>query len=254
MVMSHDRSGRPPPVAPPLYSTRTHADSVALVCFIFCTHAAMCQLDFQTNIWISISMDGLNTEKTENYYVAQTASSHEKVKVKPLSEREDRITLTLPCVCCVCLCVCGCSFDAIGLDSAAGGGSAASRSVSRGSSTTAAPGETAACLLLLPCVPGRRGSFLYRSSDSDSELSPMSLSRKQSAATSESSASVTASQLYCLCLSRPLNEILFLLLDLSFSACRMSSRLLVRFSGGKFGETAPHFFAGNGLGSSANFS
>jgi len=97
----------PPPVAPPLYSTRTHADSVALVCFIFCTHAAMCQLDFQTNIWISISMDGLNTEKkTENYYVAQTASSHEKVKVKPLSEREDRITLTLPCVCCVCVCVC----------------------------------------------------------------------------------------------------------------------------------------------------
>lgn len=74
------------------------------------------------------------------------------------------------------------SFDAIGLGTAG----SASRSVSRGSSSGA--GETAACLLLLPSVPGRRGSFLYRSSDSDSELSPMSLSRKHSAATSDSSA------------------------------------------------------------------
>jgi len=196
-------------------------------------------------------MDGLNTEKkTENYYVAQTASSHEKVKVKPLSEREDRITLTLPCVCCVCVCVC--MWMQFRCDRA---GQRWRRWVC--GIEVGVPGQQydgCACLLLLPCVPGRRGSFLYRSSDSDSELSPMSLSRKQSAATSESSASVTASQLYCLCLSRPLNEILFLLLDLSFSACRMSSRLLVRFSGGKFGETAPHFFAGNGLGSSANFS
>jgi len=79
----------------------------------------------------------------------------------------------------------GCSFDAIGLENAG-----MSRSASRGSSTTGV-GDPAACLLLLPSVPGRRGSFLYRSSDSDSELSPMSLSRKHSAATSDSSASVT---------------------------------------------------------------
>jgi len=78
-----------------------------------------------------------------------------------------------------------CSFDAIGLENAG----TVSRSASRGSATGA--GETAACLLLLPSAPGRRGSFLYRSSDSDSELSPMSLSRKHSAATSDSSASVT---------------------------------------------------------------
>jgi len=77
------------------------------------------------------------------------------------------------------------SFDAIGLENAGG---QVSRSTSRGSSTTAG-GETAGCLLL-PSVPGRRGSFLYRSSDSDSELSPMSLSRKHSAANSDSSASV----------------------------------------------------------------
>ena len=83
----------------------------------------------------------------------------------------------------VCHVVLLCSFDAIGLENASG----TSRTGSRGSSTTGA-GETAACLLLLPSVPGRRGSFLYRSSDSDSELSPMSLSRKHSAATSDSSA------------------------------------------------------------------
>jgi len=95
------------------------------------------------------------------------------------------VTDDVPYSCCS-----GCSFDAIGLGTA---GPGASRSVSRGSSSGAG-GETAACLLLLPSAaaagPGRRGSFLYRSSDSDSELSPMSLSRKHSAANSDSSASV----------------------------------------------------------------
>ena len=99
----------------------------------------------------------------------------------------------------------GYSFDAIGLENAG----TVSRSASRGSATGAGEtetetgaGETAACLLLLPSAPGRRGSFLYRSSDSDSELSPMSLSRKHSAATSDSSALVPHCHLFRVLLRR----------------------------------------------------